>query len=115
MGKKLLWIASPCGLPGYLGYFFSEVRPYGRRQRDECVSLIWEWEREGIIGPRDGARIQEALGNRPFLDVNPEFSVYRDWDRDTVLALEKEERLAAHVSDALATPLAAWGETLGDA
>ena len=115
IGRKLVWAESPCGLPGYLGYFFSEVRPYGRRRRDEWATLIWEWEREGITGPQDGERIREALGDRPFMDVIPEFRVYRGWERDTVTGLEKEGRLAAHVRDALAVPLAAWGETLGEA
>jgi len=114
MGRKLVWADSPCGLPVYLGHFFSDVRPYGRRGRDEWSALIREWEQDGIIAPQDGDRIQEILGDRPFMDVNPEFLVYRDWECDTVIALEKEGRLAARVRDALATPLAAWGETLGD-
>ena len=115
MGTKLAWAASPCGLAGYLGHFYTEVRPYGRRRREEWGALMREWEQDGIIGPRDGDRIREALGDRPFMDVNPEFWVHRDWERDTVTALEQEGRLAAHVRDALATPLAAWGETLGEA
>ncbi|MDE0205684.1 MAG: hypothetical protein OXP66_06635, partial [Candidatus Tectomicrobia bacterium] len=114
LGRKLAWARSPCGLPGYLGHFFSEVRPYGRRRRDEWAALFREWECAGIILPQDGERIREALGGRPFMDVIPEFRVYRDWERDAVIALEKDGRLAAHVSDALDTPLAAWGETLGD-
>ena len=115
MGRKLVWADSPCGLAVYLGHFFSDVRPYGRRRRDEWAALIREWEQVGIIAPQDGDRIQEILGDRPFMDVNPEFLVYRDWECDTVIALEKEGRLSARVRDALATPLGAWGETLGDA
>ena len=49
------------------------------------------------------------------MDVNPEFGVYRDWDRQAVTTLEEQGQLAAHVTEAFATPLAAWGETLGDA
>jgi len=112
LGTKLMCVASPCGLAGYLGHFFSDLRPYGRRQRQEWTALVREWEQHGIIGPQDGDRIPEALGARPFLDVNPRFRVYRHWDRDTVIAFEHAQRLAARVSDALATPLAAWGETL---
>ena len=115
MGTKLAWARSPCGLPGYLRHFYSQARPYGRRCRDEWATLIRDWEQDGVIPPHDGDRIREVLGDRPFIDVNPEFWICRDWDRDTVIALEKEGRLAAHLRDAFATPLAAWGETLGDA
>ena len=114
-GTKLLWVTSPCGTPDYLDYFFSGKRPYGRKQWDEeLMPLIEQWEKQGIIGPEDNNRIKHVRGNKTTLDVNPEFAVYREWDRDTVMRLEEQGQLAAHIIDALAVPLATWGETLGD-
>ena len=72
-------------------------------------------ESEGIIDPQDRKKIEEFRGNMASLDIKPTFAVYRDWDLDTLIALEKEGQLAAHVKEALAVPLATWGETLADA
>ena len=114
MQTKLLWVTSPRGTPKYLDYFFSEKKPYGKKRRDESIPLIEQWEQQGIIDPEDNNRIKHEMGKRKTLDVNPEFAVYREWDRDTVMRLEHQGQLVAHIIDALAVPLATWGETLGD-
>ena len=111
-GTKLLWVSSPGGTADYLDYFFSGERPYGRKQWNELVPLIQQWGHQGIIGPEDQDRIEHVRGNRTTLDVNPEFFIYRDWDRDTVMRLEDQEQLPADIIDALIAPLKAWGETL---
>ena len=111
-GTKLLWVSSPCGTPDYLDYFFSGERPYGRKQWNELVPLIEQWGHQGIIGPEDQDRIEHVRGNRTTFDINPEFGIYRDWDRDTMMRLEDQEQLPADIIDALVAPLKAWGETL---
>ena len=114
-GTKLIWATTDWETHRYLEYFFSGERPYGRKFWDTLPpSLIGEWKCRGLISLEDREEIeyQRSGTNRQYLDINPEFSVSREWDLDTVIELEKRGELEACIIDALATPLATWGETL---
>ena len=114
MGRKLLWITSPCGVPSYLDYFFSNerARPYGRKLADELPHCINEWLQHDIIDSQNREEIDRICERKSYLNVNPELMVYREWNRDTVIRLEEEETLAKNIMDALKIPLATWGEDL---
>ena len=111
-GPKLFWAATTCDTRSYLNYFFSGERLYGRKYWEELLPLIEQWENQGLVGPEDRNTIEHIRGNRTFLDVNPEFMVYRDWCLDEVIELEEQGRLEAHILEALAIPLETWGEAL---
>ena len=116
-GQKLGWVSSPCGTEKYLDYFFSGKRPYGKKYEGELPDCIDTWKRYDIIDSKgceeiNRIRVDSEGENRPYLVVNPEFMVYRDWDRDTVMRLEDQGELASHIKEALAAPLKTWGETL---
>ena len=80
---------------------------------DELLPLTETWECPGLISLMDREKIKsESRTNRKYLNVNPEFSVSREWDPDTIIRLEEQEGLEAHIMDALAMALATWGEEL---
>ena len=113
-GRKLIWATTAWETLRYLDYFFSGERPYGRMYWDTLSPLIEQWEYWGLIssGDREEIEYQRNETNRPYLDVNPEFSVSREWNLDTVIELEERGKLEAYIIDALATPLATWEEPL---
>ena len=114
--KKLIWAESTCGTRSYLDYFFSGEKHYGRKKFDNDLSysLLDEWQSQGLIVQKDREAIeyQRNQTRRSYLDVNPEFSVYRDWDQDTVIKLEEQGKLEADIIQKLDVPLATWGEQL---
>lgn len=114
MGRKLSWVTSPCGVSPYLDYFFANGKrtPYGRKLADKLPHCIKDWEEHGIIDSWGHKEIDRIRRGKSYLNVNPEFVVYRDWDRDTVIKLEGQEQLASRMMEALKTPLATWGEQL---
>ena len=117
MGTKLLWAATTWDAHRYLDYFFfSDGQRYGRKWfgNELSPSLSEEWQHQRLIGQRDREEIeyQRNQTNRQYLDVNPEFHIYRDWDLDTVIRLEEQEKLEEAIMQALATPLSTWGEYL---
>lgn len=76
---------------------------------------------EHLIRSADREKIEAEFNNtkRQSLNVVPGFLVSREWDLDTVIELEEreeeeleEEGLKELIIDALAVPLATWGETL---
>ena len=118
MGQKFFWAATTCGTRAYLNYFFSG-RPYGNYRYETpypskrlLLPLIEQWERKGILGPEDRNKIERTRGDRTVINVNLEFSVYRDWCPDDVIELDEQGCLEAHIIEALAIPLATWGEEL---
>lgn len=114
-GKKLIWADSTCETCAYLDYFFSDKKRYGRKRFDNDLlpSLLNEWQCQGLIAQKDRGEIErQRKTRRLFLDVNPEFSVYRDWDQDTVIELEKHGKLETDIIQKLDVPLATWGEQL---
>ena len=119
MGQKFFWAATTCGTHAYLNYFFAGGRPYGNYryeipyQNKRLLSpLIGQWEHQGLLGPNDPGEIEHTRGDRTVINVNPEFSVYRDWWPSDVIDLEEQGCFEAHIIEALATPLETWGETL---
>lgn len=112
MGRKILWVSSPCGTQEYLDYFFSGENRFAQKREHELPDYIDEWEANNIIDPEGRGKIDGLRAGKPYLNVNPEFMVYRDWDRDTVIELEGQGELEAHIIRALAIPLKTWGETL---
>ena len=115
-GKKLFWVATDLqhwDARRYLECFFSGQRPYGKKSWHELLPLAETWEGQGLIDAMAWQNIQvQHNTKRQSLDVNPEFSVYRDWEFDKVIELEEQGQLEAHIMDALAVPLATWGEKL---
>ena len=115
-GTKLIWAEGTCGSCAYLDYFFSGERHYGRKRFDNELSssLLKEWQSLGLITQkcREAIEGQRNQTNRKYLDVNPEFSVYRDWDEDTVIKSEGQGKLETDIIQKLAIPLATWGEHL---
>lgn len=113
--KKLIWAESPCGTCLYLDYFFSGEKHYGQKKFDNELShsLLEEWQSRGLIIQKDREAIEgQRQTRKQYLNVNPEFSVYRDWDQDTVIKLEEQEKLEADIIQKLDVPLATWGEKL---
>lgn len=117
-GTKLLWAITTWETRRYWEYFFSDERPYGRKDWNELSLLIEEWRRQGLItscinisGDHENIEDQRTT-NRQYLDVNPEFEISREWNLDTVIELEKQAKLEEHIIDALNAALATWGETL---
>lgn len=115
MGTKLIWAESTCGTGPYLAYFFSGEKHYGQKKFDNKLScsLLDEWQYRGLITQKNREEIEgQRQTRKQYLNVNPEFSVYRDWDQDTVIKLEEQEKLEADIIQKLDVPLATWGEQL---
>ena len=113
-GKKLIWATTAWGASRYLNYFSSDERPYGRKHWCELSPLIEQWEHKDLVSSEDRQQIENEReeAKREYLDVNPEFSVFRDWKLDTVIELEERGKLETDIIEAIARPLATWGETL---
>lgn len=111
-GTKLHWATTDWNSETYLNYFFNEERSYGRKYLRELTELLELWSENGLIGHDDRLEIERKIQNRAFLDVNPEFWLYSELDSDTVINLENQDNLEAHLIESLAVPLATWGENL---
>ena len=118
--KHLIWAETAWETRAYFDHF-SDGSLYGKRDRDKLLRLVKKWEREHLICSADREKIEAEFNNtkRQSLNVVPGFLVSREWDLDTVIELEEreeeeleEEGLKELIIDALATPLATWGETL---
>ena len=119
--KHLIWAETTWETLDYFDYFADGYRSlYGKMDRDKLLRLVKKWERKHLIRSADREKIEAEFNNtkRQSLNVVPGFLVYREWDLDTVIKLEeqeeelKEEGLKELIIDALAAPLATWGETL---
>ena len=111
--RHLIWARTAWKTRDYLDYF-SDQSSYGKMDRDKLLSLAEQWERKGLITLEDLDKIRDLFRNTNMqsLNVIPGFSVTREWDIDKVINLEEREELEEYIIDALATPLATWGETL---
>ena len=120
--KHLIWAETTWETLDYFDYFADGYRSlYGKMDRDKLLRLVKKWERKHLIRSADREKIEAEFNNtkRQSLNVVPGFLVYREWDLDTVIKLEEqeeeeleEEGLKELIIDALAAPLATWGETL---
>ena len=115
MGNDLVRAETALGIREYFDHF-SESSSYGQRSadRDTLSPLADQWEHEGLISSADRKKIEDEFinTNRKNINIIPGFSIYREWDLDRVIKLEEREELEEYIIDALATPLATWGETL---
>ena len=116
VSKHLIWAETDLETHEYLDRF-SDGSLYGQKNRNSLLRLAKQWEREGLIMVEDLDKIKDQFKKteRQSLNVVPGFSVSREWDRKTVIDLEKRGELEKYIIDALATPLATWGETLVEA
>ena len=74
--------------------------------------LLELWSGNGLIRCEDALKIKHIYHNRKFFDINPEFSVYREIDSETVIEMESQDHLEPYIIESLAVPLATWGEDL---
>ena len=111
MGTHLVWAETALGTREYFDHF-SERSSYGQRlaDRDRLSPLANQWEHEGLISSADRMKIEDEFinTNRPNINVVPGFYVYREWNLDTVIELEKRGELKEYIINALAAPLATW-------
>lgn len=116
VSKHLIWAETDLETHEYLDRF-SDGSLYGKKCRDELLCLAKQWEHDRLISSEGRREIEAEFNNgaRQSLNVVPGFSVSREWDRKTVIDLEKRGELEKYIIDALATPLATWGETLIEA
>ena len=124
--QKLLFEAeTSLDTSGHLEYFFSGTKPYGRyyfpsksygrkNQKKLTPSRIDQWQHERVISAEARTKIEDIRDNTNYtsIDLKPGFWVYRTWDIDKVIELEEQGELETRIIQALAIPLATWGETL---
>ena len=110
----LVWSETTLGIQEYLDYF-SDGNAYGQRRAD-CTLLpfLESWERDGFISLENRTEIENKFINtgRTRINIIPGFTVFQEWDLDTVIELEDGGELEECIIAALAAPLATWGETL---
>jgi len=113
VSKHLIWAKTDLETREYLDRF-SDESSYGQMDECELLLLAEQWKHQGLITAGGLNEIKDQFKNtgRKSLNVVPGFSVTRKWDRDSVIELEERGELEACIIDALATPLATWGETL---
>ena len=114
--KGLIWAETDLETREYFDRF-SDGSLYGKKSRDELLCLVKQWEHDRLISSEGRREIEAEFNNatKQSLNVVPGFSVSREWDLKTVIDLEEREELEKYIIDALATPLATWGETLIEA
>ncbi len=112
--NPLVWSETTLGIQEYLDYF-SDGNVYGQRRADcTLLPLLKSWEREGFISLEKRTEIENKFINtgRTRINIIPGFTVFREWDLDTVIKLEERKELEKCIIAALAAPLATWRETL---
>ena len=89
---------------------------YGRRaaNRDALVPLVDSWKRDGLINSENAREIENEFieTERRFINIIPGFEVYREWDIEEVIELEKRGKLNANILESLGHVLKTWKETL---
>ena len=109
MGTHLVWAKTALETREYFDHFSDESSYGGNVDRATLSFWAGRWERDGIISTSDREEITNLSQQR--INVIPGFEVSREWSLD-----EWEPRgsgaLQADIVDALASPLATWGETL---
>lgn len=111
ISRHLIWAKTELDTRDYLN-FFSNNLTYGQKKKDELLRLSNQWAREGVISSEDCDKIKDQFSKteRSTLNVVPGFSVYREWDLDTVIELEDQEKLESSITEALLRPLKTWAE-----
>ena len=108
---------------GHMEYFFSGKRPYGKYyypgnggegKRELTLRLIESWQRNRVIGPEARSNIEQErdCSNHRSIVLKPGFWLYRTWELEEVIELEKQGELEARLIETLDTSLATWGESL---
>lgn len=113
ISRHLIWGETELDTRDYLN-FFSKSSTYGQKKKDELLRLSNQWARKGVISSEDCDKIKDEFSTteRSYLNVVPGFSVYREWDLDTVIELEDRKELESSITEALLRPLNTWGEEL---
>ena len=113
VSRHLIWAETELDTRDYLD-FFSDSSRYGRKTKDELLRLSNQWARKGVINSEDCDKIKDQFSKteRSTLNVVPGFSVYREWDLDTVIELEDRKELDSSIIEALLRLLKTWGEKL---
>lgn len=111
ISRHLIWAKTELHTRDYLN-FFSNSSTYGQKKKDELLRLSKQWAHEGVISSEDCDKIKDQFSKteRSTLNVVPGFSVYREWDLDTVIELEDQEKLESSITEALLLPLKTWAE-----
>ena len=109
-GTKLYWVITDWNSEEFLNYFFGQERRYGRKNSSEMEELLELWSTNGLIRCEDSLGINQIFQSRDFFDINPEFSVCRELDSETVIKMESQDHLEAFIIESLSVPLATWGE-----
>ena len=111
-GTKLYYPTNDWNSESYMEYFFGQEIRYGRNNSSELEELLELWSENGLIRCEDTLKIKQIFQNRKFFDINPEFSVYREFNSEIVIRMESQDRLEKYIIESLAVPLATWGEDL---
>ncbi len=108
----LIWATTDWKTRNYFDRFSDGS--FGKTLQDELLALAEQWEGEDLISSEDREKIKDQFKNteRQSLNVVPGFLIYREWKLNTVIEWEEQGKLEEHIIDALATPLATWGEEL---
>ena len=111
VSRHLIWAETELDTPDYLNFFSNSSR-YGQKKKDELLRLSNQWARKGVISSEDCDKIKDEFSKteRSTLNVVPGFSVYREWDLDTVIELEDRKELESSIIEALLRVLKTWRE-----
>ena len=112
IGSKIHWATSDCDSESYLSYFFDHKERYGRRYPNQLEDLLEQWSKNGLIRCEDASEIRRIPQSKMFLDINPEFAVYRELDSDYLIELDRQGQLETQILESLSVPLATWGEDI---
>ncbi|MXX15433.1 MAG: hypothetical protein F4Z86_18650 [Gemmatimonadetes bacterium] len=114
-GSQLVQDETTWEIQRYLDHF-SDSSNYGQRNavRDQLTPLLELWECEGLISLAKRTEIENEFINtgREHINIIPGFTVFQEWDLDTVIELEEREELEECIIAALDAPLKTWGEAL---
>ena len=113
IGTKLVWAETKLETEAYFDLAADGLA--GRRDVDSGLPpLLDSWEHKRLISSETKAKIKVEFleKNRDHINVIPGFHIYREWDLEEVIELEKKGELEKQILDSLARALATWGETL---
>ena len=114
--KHLVWAETSRTVSDYLDLFSDRPELYRqwKADRDTLAPLVESWERDGLISSKDARKIETEFieTNNIHINVIPGFEVYREWDIEEVVELEKRGELNAHILESLGHVLRTWKEEL---
>jgi len=116
MQKHLVGAKTPMPVPEYLEFFASNPREVGQTSFADrsLAELSSRWLDLGLISREDVGELDRHFGQtrRSFINVIPGFYLNREWPMPAILELESQDRLELELWDALASPFAAWGDSV---